>query len=1270
MQKIDLSDLLALTAVVFGVLAGTCSTAGAQTVAVHMERGDSYYSSGNYQPALEEFKAATEIDPGYLRGWESMGWTYIKLGQADRAVETWRALTATHPDPAKLFVRIAQAYAAEQQFDQALAAYAESLEIEPGQKDVLAAKCRVLYWAGRLHDAVVECRQFLSTYPQENEIRQLLARLQMSQQIADYQAAIDNWQRLIAAEPNDPQMRIGLAKAYYRSESFQQACESARVALELDVKDISALEILIATSIRVEQYKDAQDAVDRLRAIDPNHPDIVTGPAKIHYQKALGFYEDGDYESALTEFLSARALDPDLSRLSENIGWTYRRLGQVDEAIRIWRELLAVRPQDSRILNLLAGAYADKRMFDQALLTYDRSLGIDPAQKQARFSRAKIKRWIGSYAESAEELHLLVDEYPEDAPMRYELAKCLTPLGRYEDAIKHYNKLISAEAGEPGYRIGLAKALYLCEQYQQALEMAADVLAGDPCNLDALDFMTDDAEFLGDYQKACQLLESALAVDANDVSRLNRLANCAANLGDYPLVQRATEESLKVAESQPTVRVLYAHSLRINGDSEEAKKQYLRLLACNPNHISAMVGLKEISVARGDYESGLAYLKRILSIDSTNIHVMLERANLLAYAGRYDESAERLEILLERVTNRQVVLGLLYHGLTKNQRAGSVRLADFKAQMELLSELGYRAVSAGDLVQAWNGERELPKKSVLITFDDARGDSFEHADPVLEDLSFKATMFVPICIVESKDPSYCRWPQIEHYAGTGRWEIQSHGNWAHFDIVTNEAGEQGTFLVHRRWLNGENRTENDSEYRDRIDSDYKSSRDILENRFNVKVNAYSYPKGNFGQTGCASADSLESNMAAVRRHFDIGFVQDRHGFNLVGDNPYLLKRLEVHETWTTVQLREHLAMNDPVRLTTLSLAKVRRWAGHDEQAIALYERLLEGDPQDKEALLGKAIACKNHGRFFEARALLDQVLAQDGADEIALQQREEVDRFAAPVVDSFLSHFEDEDKRRRLKWGNSAQLPVSDELTIEASWARAELDDRRTVRVRENEYSLRTIFQPDEIRYDLSYTFRDFIRADDAHNYLLEAGAPLLFDDVTFTHGYRSEETARAAMQGIRYHENAVSIYQAISEQLSAYARYRRRDFTDDNWRNNFKLTGLYRFLDEPRVLAGCELVHDDTDLYSPMYYTPDQLRMVQAVLRVQGPLLESLKYNLRYAVGPAFERGASDKIVHNGSLSLLYEAGDAVEMGLLLGFSDTPTYGDEYVLVNLQYRF
>ncbi len=1208
MQRVDRAGFLALTAVVISGFSGMYSVAEAETVAVHMERGDRHYQSGNYEAALEEFRAATEVDPGYLRGWESMGWAYLKTGKAGPAIETWRSLKAVHPDPSKLLNMIARAHTAEKEYDQALAAYAESMEAKPGQKEVLAAMCKVLYWAGRHSDAIVQCRQFLSSYPEANEIRQLLANLQMSEEVADYEAAIDTWQRLTMTEPNEPQVWVGLAKAYYRSESYPRAFEAAKVALKLDARDVSALQVFLVASIRIEQYEHARDAIDKLRAIDPNNPEIVTGHARIHNQKAVGFYRNGSYDSALKEFLSARTLAPGLSRLSENIGWTYRQLGQIDEAIRIWRELLDDRQDDAHILNLLAGAHADKRIFDQALLMYDRSLRIDPAQKEARFSRARIKRWIGNYAESADELGPLVEEYPEDTRMRHELAKCLMPLQRYDHAIRHYGKLTSAEPNDHGYSMGLAKALYLRERYGEALEVAADVLARDPGNLDALDFLADDAEFLGDYPKACQYLESALAIDANSVSRLNRLADCAANVGDYPLVQRAREQSLGLAESQPKIRVLYAHSLMINGHPDEAARQHQQLLTRNPNHMSAMIGLKEVAVARGDYTQGIAYLDRILSIDDTNIHIMLEKANLLAYAREYDKSTRLLENLLKRLTNREVVLALLYHGLTKNQRSGSVRLDNFKAQMESLSELGYSAVTADDLVEAWKGRKRLAKRSVLITFDDARRDSFESADGVLRDLSFRATMFVPICVVEAKDPFYCEWPQIEQYAGTGRWEIQSHGNLAHWDIVTSEAGERGTFLAHRQWLEGKNRSESDREYRDRIDSDYRLSREILENRFQTKVNAFSFPKGNFGQMECANADSVEANLTSVREHFALGLVQDRYGFSLLGDNPYLLKRLEVHETWTAQQLRDHIAKNDPVRLVTLSLAKVSRWSGDNLRAIALYDEVLDDNPSDKEALLGKALACKSGGRFFEARTMLDRVLELDGADEVATEQRKLVDRLTAPVVDSFFSHFEDDEERKRLKWGTSARLPLTDELTIEGSWARAELDDKNFGTVRENEHSLRTIYWLGEIRYDLSYIFREFFGADNAHNYVLKADAPLFFDNVTFTHGYRSEETARATIQDVRYHENAVSIYQAVNERLSAYFRFRRSDFTDDNWRNNFKITGLYRFGDAPRLYAGCEFLHDDTDFHSRVYYTPNELRMVQAVLRAQGPMLEKLK--------------------------------------------------------------
>src|SRR5262245_57925953 len=84
---------------------------------------------------------------------------------------------------------------------------------------------------------------------------------------------------------------------------------------------------------------------------------------------------------------------------------------------------------------------------------------------------------------------------------------------------------------------------------------------------------------------------------------------------------------------------------------------------------------------------------------------------------------------------------LTYHSLDESNSVISLAPKIFRRQMEALSDWGFQAIRLGDLLDAWEGERPLPRQPVVLTFDDGFRNLRDCAVPVLEKLNFRATVF-------------------------------------------------------------------------------------------------------------------------------------------------------------------------------------------------------------------------------------------------------------------------------------------------------------------------------------------------------------------------------------------------------------------------------------------------------------------------------------------------------------------------------------------------
>jgi peptidoglycan/xylan/chitin deacetylase (PgdA/CDA1 family)/predicted ATP-grasp superfamily ATP-dependent carboligase len=252
-----------------------------------------------------------------------------------------------------------------------------------------------------------------------------------------------------------------------------------------------------------------------------------------------------------------------------------------------------------------------------------------------------------------------------------------------------------------------------------------------------------------------------------------------------------------------------------------------------------------------------------------------------------------------RVSGVQPGLRLLfYHRISDDRDELAVLPKRFREQMALLAGEGYRVidvVEAVDLLRA----QALVQPTIGLSFDDAFRDVAEEALPVLEELGFRATVFVPTGIVDGKasfewyseQPPVLGWDEICELERAGTLRFEAHSV-THANLLT---------------LTDE-----------RAEAEIAGSKVELEDRLGRPVEAFCYPAGLFG---------ARERRLALEAGFRMA-VSCEPGLNRPDTDSFLLHRQQVDARDRLLEFRAKLngGLDSPLPGRTL-YRKLRYGAG-------------------------------------------------------------------------------------------------------------------------------------------------------------------------------------------------------------------------------------------------------------------------------------------------------------------------------------------------------
>lgn len=348
----------------------------------HHAAGAAYLAGGDEKSARDAFHAALRLEPQHVPSLLSLAeldsandeFAIARL-RYERALEVERTNARALVGIARLEARSGAPEVAQRQLEQVLnineqhapallelanlarlagdeestLSYLDAAaRASPDDADAKFLRAKYEFDRGNTGPAKSALTEALRTNPNHAAAQLLLSEIRFLD--GDLEAATRIARTLAQREPGNPDAQRALAIAQMRANEFEDARRSLSRALEIDPEHEHALATACELELRVRDFAAAKTAAERLIAAAP--------------ESGLGYKLLGDQQlaqnrvdEAAAQYAIARAKPDGATYAARNLfalASAYQRNGRPADAISVYRQIVALQPDNASALNELA----------------------------------------------------------------------------------------------------------------------------------------------------------------------------------------------------------------------------------------------------------------------------------------------------------------------------------------------------------------------------------------------------------------------------------------------------------------------------------------------------------------------------------------------------------------------------------------------------------------------------------------------------------------------------------------------------------------------------------------------------------------------------------------------------------------------------------------------------------------------------------------------------------------------------------------------------